>query len=102
MSCGAICEGVRVPAVTVFGWDDVLCPTTHARLERRPEPGKPGPIQGAIERREVRQESIRQQACAVRKDYNRPSCLGDMYSTPCTPCTLRLSFSDASWSQSSA
>lgn len=35
---GAIGDGgVRVPAVTVFGWDDVLCPTTHARLERRRE-----------------------------------------------------------------
>ncbi|CAM9451257.1 unnamed protein product [Ectocarpus sp. 6 AP-2014] len=31
---GAISEGRRVPAVTVFGWDDVLCPTTHAKLER--------------------------------------------------------------------
>ncbi|CAN0022441.1 unnamed protein product, partial [Ectocarpus fasciculatus] len=31
---GAISDGRRVPAVTVFGWDDVLCPTTHAKLER--------------------------------------------------------------------
>lgn len=35
---GAIGEGgIRVPAVTVFGWDDVLCPITHAKLERRRE-----------------------------------------------------------------
>ena len=31
---GSICEGRRAPAVTIFGWDDVLCPTTHARVER--------------------------------------------------------------------
>lgn len=31
---GALCEGRRVPAVTIFGWDDVLCPTTHAEHER--------------------------------------------------------------------
>lgn len=31
---GAMCEGLRVPAVTIFGWDDVLCPTTHAKVER--------------------------------------------------------------------
>lgn len=31
---GARCEGRRVPAVTIFGWDDVLCPTTHAKHDR--------------------------------------------------------------------
>lgn len=31
---GAMCDGRRVPAVTIFGWDDVLCPTTHAKVER--------------------------------------------------------------------
>lgn len=31
---GALSEGRNVPAVTIFGWDDVLCPTTHARQER--------------------------------------------------------------------
>lgn len=31
---GSMCEGRRVPAVTIFGWDDVLCPTTHAKIDR--------------------------------------------------------------------
>lgn len=31
---GALYEGQTVPAVTIFGWDDVLCPTTHAKHER--------------------------------------------------------------------
>lgn len=33
-SLGALNEGRRVPAVTIFGWDDVLCPTTYAKQER--------------------------------------------------------------------
>ncbi|CAM9896439.1 unnamed protein product, partial [Hapterophycus canaliculatus] len=32
---GGMCEGRRVPAVTIFGWDDVLCPTTHAKQHNK-------------------------------------------------------------------
>eukprot|EP00903_Cladosiphon_okamuranus_P011620 g10929.t1 len=57
---GAIADGVRVPAVTVFGWDDVLCPTTHARLGHKrtaraygvPEPAG-GDARAATERKEL-------------------------------------------------
>lgn len=57
---GAIADGVRVPAVTVFGWDDVLCPTTHAKLGHRRAArayGVPGPAgsdeRAATERKQV-------------------------------------------------
>ena len=53
---GALCDdGRRVPAVTVFGWDDVLCPTTHAKLERKKRATQPlGVSSSKQDRKEVR------------------------------------------------
>ena len=63
---GAIADGVRVPAVTVFGWDDVLCPTTHAKLGHKRAArayGIPGPTgsdegRAATERKQVRHQCL--------------------------------------------
>lgn len=53
---GAFSEGRRVPAVTIFGWDDVLCPTTHAKLERKKRVAKVfGLSSSKHDRKEVRE-----------------------------------------------
>ena len=56
---GALCDdGRRVPAVTVFGWDDVLCPTTHAKLERKKRATQPlGVSSSKQDRKEVRERT---------------------------------------------
>lgn len=42
--------------MTVFGWDDVLCPTTHAKLERKKRATQPlGVSSSKQDRKEVRQ-----------------------------------------------
>lgn len=61
---GAIADGVRVGAVTVFGWDDVLCPTTHAKLERHSQAARAHGVPGssgderAAERKQVCRSSL--------------------------------------------
>lgn len=52
---GGICKGRRVPAVTIFGWDDVLCPTTHAKQQQDKAQGRRRDVRTSrLERKEVR------------------------------------------------
>lgn len=69
LSSGAVCNGGRrVPAVTIFGWDDVLCPTTHAKMERNKVASIGIPVTKSKEhRKEVCGSAVR---CETGSRYN--------------------------------